>query len=355
MNTVATLFSGGGGFDIGAKAAGYRPIWGIEYIPEIAAVYATNIGDHIIVESLLNVDPAHLERPKLLHASPPCQNASNAKGDKGETEGDRELARKVAHFISILKPKFFTLENVYFYRTFDSWKHIIAKALHNNGYSFDYWHVNSADYGVPQTRKRMIVIARRDGRKAMLPKGTHEEEPAPSLFGTAKRWDTWYDSTIDLLPTLPDDKFAPWQLERLPENLKPNTMFNGMDMKSTGRAMKGRYGDCPAATVTADDGRRPSTMPVAFIMDAANPHSNGQTKHRWGNEPVKTITSSDKLHRAFLMMGGNTGTTRARNASEPVATIVASIGKKEMPPPRLYSWPRCPHDTTLYGSVANIP
>lgn len=155
--TIATLFTGFGGVEVGAIQAGLRPIWGIEYNPKIAAVANKNLGNHVIVADVCRVDPATLEKPDVLHASPVCKNASVAsKGE--EAEEDRETARAVVRFIDTLRPQVFTLENVYPYRHFQSFK-IITGCLSKNGYMWDYENVNAADYGVPQTRRRLILRA----------------------------------------------------------------------------------------------------------------------------------------------------------------------------------------------------
>ena len=57
MRRFISLFSGGGGADIGAHLAGYTPVAANEYDPAIAAVYADNLGDHVRVGDILAQDP----------------------------------------------------------------------------------------------------------------------------------------------------------------------------------------------------------------------------------------------------------------------------------------------------------
>jgi DNA (cytosine-5)-methyltransferase 1 len=191
-----TLFSGFEGVGIGMKAAGWQHVGGIEYDDKIASVARTN-GFDVTTADVLKVCPNDFPAADWLHASPPCPNFSNAKTDGEETEQDIALAQAVANWIISKRPSFFTLENVYQYRNSQSWE-IIARALLTHGYSLNYWHVNMADYGVPQTRRRMIVIARRDGRMPMLPPATHAENPANGLFGMLKRWVGWYEAIEDI-------------------------------------------------------------------------------------------------------------------------------------------------------------
>lgn len=210
MTTYGDWFTGFGGMTLGAIAAGLDVVFGAEYDPKIAEVYRQNIGDHIVVCDLLKTPVTAFPRVDVFHASPPCPNFSNAKANGEETENDIALSAKVAEYIAYHLPDVFTLENVYQYRNSKSWL-AIAQALHTHGYLFNYWHVNMADYGVPQTRQRMIVIARRDGVMPQLPPATHAAEPQPGLFGTMARWVSWYEAIEDLVPELPDSQFAPYQ------------------------------------------------------------------------------------------------------------------------------------------------
>lgn len=273
-------------------AAGFAPLWAVEYDADIAAVYRQNIGDHVRMGDILDMNPADFETPDILHASPPCPNFSQAKTGAAETEVDIALAQKVADFIAELLPPFVTLENVYMYRQSRSWQ-IIAQALLTHGYQFNYWRVNMADYGVPQTRQRMIVIARRDGERPQLPPQTHAENPQPSLFGGLQRWVSWYEAIADLIPGLPDSEFAPWQVERLPAQLQ-TYLCSGTDTKTPFRGV-----GVPAATVTVSD----AGAIRAFI-------TNGQ----------QTET--------LVMNGGNTSNAIPYRTDAPFFTVTAGMGDK---------------------------
>lgn len=354
----ATLFSGGEGAGLGMVAAGFEHAWGVEYDDKIAQVARDN-GFNVLTADILQCDPNDFDRVDWLHASPPCPNFSNAKANAEETDNDRALAAKVCQFITELLPRFVTLENVYQYRKSQSWQ-TIAKTLLTHGYALNYWHVNMADYGVPQTRKRMIVIARRDGITPMLPPATHAEIPVNGFFEKRKQWVGWYEAIEDLIPTLPDSEFAPWQLERLPDEFR----YSLLAIPAVGNGKQHRISNEPAATVVAKpfgDGNkafiapggnatsfsirngdeparvvgdvgRVGNMARAFVMDAANPHSNGQIKHRWEDEPVKTMTASDMTIKAFIdgqqtAPDGNGGRKLTIRNEEPAVTISASNHK----------------------------
>ena len=92
--TIATLFSGGEGVGIGARAAGYRHLWGIERNAGVARVAERN-GFRTIVADVRDVDPETLPRPDVLHASPPCLDASGANGSRVESEEGKALGREL--------------------------------------------------------------------------------------------------------------------------------------------------------------------------------------------------------------------------------------------------------------------
>lgn len=305
--TIATLFSGGEGVGLGARAAGLRHLWGIEYSAAIAAVAQAN-GFAVTVADVREVDPAGLPAPDVLHASPPCPNFSNAKVGRGETERDIELGQAVARFIRTLQPRVFTLENVWAYRKAESWR-VIAQALGACGYMYDLAHLDAADVGVPQNRRRMWVRAVRGGLVPHLP------APEP--------WKGWYGAVEDLLPDLPDDEFAPWQLERMPAELRETVLVTGQYNKPSDcpdRDPQVTLGGTPANTVTASnkyDWR-------AFLMSAGNAHEPTVCA---ADEPARTVVGSHPAlgMRAFVAGNANAGRDiTIRVDDEPIYTVTAT-------------------------------
>lgn len=318
MKTYGDWFTGFGGMTLGAKAAGLDVVFGAEYDPKIAEVYRLNFGDHVMVCDLLKTPVTAFPRVDVFHASPPCPNFSNAKANNEESENDIALSVKVAEYITYHLPDVFTLENVYQYRNSKSWG-VIAQALHTHGYLFNYWHVNMADYGVPQTRQRMIVIARRDGVMPQLPPATHTAEPQPSLFGTMPRWVSWYEAIDDLIPELPDGKFAPWQVARLPKELARSLFIQAANAQSNGKITNEKHE--PARTVDASSG-----MPRAYIVNTREMHlsdSGANYTTRGNDEPVYTLsaTSHASRNKAFIVNDADARNPLWNN-DEPAATVV---------------------------------
>jgi DNA (cytosine-5)-methyltransferase 1 len=239
MKTFATMFSGFGGADVGLMAAGLRPLWGIEYDADIAGVYRNNIGAHVIIDDVRNVDYSSLPHVDWLHASPSCVRASVANVDATESAEDTEAALAVVRALQAHKPQVFTLENVWGYRNFSAFR-LILGTIGSMGYFYDFEHVNAADFGVPQTRRRLILRATR----GLLP-----PMPAPAP------WVGWYEAIADLLPTLPNSKLAPWQLARLRDGVKGTLLVDGK-LGSESTNVTTRDGESPCFTVTTSHNQR---------------------------------------------------------------------------------------------------
>lgn len=291
MKTFASLFTGFDGAGIGAQATGLTLAWGIEYRADIAEVANANLGGHVLVADILECDPRRFERVDVLHASPPCPNFSVAKKDRGETEHDLALAQKVADFVKTLLPTVFTLENVIAYRKSQSWR-LIEDALWNAGYWLQVEYVNAADFGVPQTRQRMIVRAMRRGWVPHLP------APEP--------WRNWLDTIADLVDNLPDTELAPWQIKRLGEMPQVSSLFSeGIAKGAGGRDLPliSRSKDEPAYTVTANHNM---LSMKALLINGGNPRvDNNWPSVRYDSQPTFTITGNQSKMpiRAYVLPG----------------------------------------------------
>lgn len=184
---AVVLFAGGGGIEAGMVQAGIRPVIAVEFDPskpELSQAIALNhhrnfskYGCRVIQLTVQEVARLGFigfkSRPDYLHASPVCANFSQAHtakaGKGGETTDDLTAAIAVAEAIRQLQPRVFTLENVPRYQNSQSFA-IILSALEQEGYSVDYSVVNMADFGLPQARRRLVLIASR-GFHVALPSG----------------------------------------------------------------------------------------------------------------------------------------------------------------------------------------
>jgi DNA (cytosine-5)-methyltransferase 1 len=214
---AVVLFAGGGGIEAGMVQAGIRPVIAVEYDPTkpqlshaIAHTHHQNFSEYcckIIQQSVQSVASSRFigfpSSPDYLHASPVCANFSQAHTAKAgaalETPDDLSAAQAVVTAIRELRPRVFSLENVPRYLNSQSFA-MILKTLESLGYRVNYSVVNMADYGLPQARKRLVLLASQDF-SLTLP-------PTSRLIG-------WYEAIAHLIPTMPDSQLLARQQQAL--------------------------------------------------------------------------------------------------------------------------------------------
>ena len=213
METMGSLFSGVGGWEFAAR--GYlRPVWALEFIPEIAHVYAQNHGHEPIIANIRDVDAMGLEPVDVLVASPPCPAFSKARKTSSTRSADAAAGLEILRFVEDLRPTRVVIENAPAYLGSDVAEELI-ETLRDFGFNVDARVLDAADYGCPQRRKRTIIRA--DMRGAPRP---------PLKLPEA----SWLDAIADLTPDLPEASLANWQrenIERVPPKSYPVFVVGG--------------------------------------------------------------------------------------------------------------------------------
>ena len=284
MAAIATLLSGGECVGVGARAAGLQHIWGFEYDDAIAGVARLN-GFDVRTADVMSLDTTTLPIPDVLHASPVCKRASQANqsaelNEDGTKEAPEDLAmgEKIASFIDVMTPRVVTIENVYQYRNFKAFKTICA-ALDRNGYMWDFDNLNSADFGVPQTRRRLILRAVRGALLPVLP------QPV--------RWVGWHEAIWDLSP-----QFVPITARWISRFFNPSkeSLPVLVDALNVSRPPTILAKDSPAMTVTAHYGTRASHVPTVWGDTKNGRHINARALARLQSIPDSYILpDSNKL------------------------------------------------------------
>ncbi len=169
MYKVVSLFSGCGGLDLGFKKAGFDIIWANDFDKYAVESYKHNISDHIICEDINNIKPSDIPEHDLLLAGFPCQPFSMMGKELGFSDYRGTLFFKILnilkyHLDTFGSPKIIVLENVKNLQTHDNGKtfKIMKESLEELGYTVNVDTLNSADYGVPQTRNRTYVVGIKD-------------------------------------------------------------------------------------------------------------------------------------------------------------------------------------------------
>lgn len=180
--TVVSLFAGCGGLDLGFKKAGFDILWANDFFPEAVETYKNNIGDHIILGDITKIKSFDIPNNfDVLLGGFPCQGFSIANKRRSMKDERNFLYREMWRIIKDKKPKIFVAENVKGLLSMEGGLVIdmIVQDFKNLGYKVDYKLVNSADYGVPQQRERVLIIGNRLGKENRFPKKTHGDKMKP--------------------------------------------------------------------------------------------------------------------------------------------------------------------------------
>ncbi len=177
MITVISLFSGGGGLDLGFVNAGYKILWAIDNDPNAVATYKKNIGGHIICADITKQDVNLIPCADVVIGGPPCQSFSLA-GLRRTEDARGQLVWQYMRIIEKIKPKAFIFENVTGLLSAKNSRgekiiSLLKEEFKRIGYSVELQVMNAADFGVPQRRKRVIIVGLRGGESFVFPKPTH--------------------------------------------------------------------------------------------------------------------------------------------------------------------------------------
>ena len=185
--TALSLFSGGGGFDLGFDLAGYKHVSSYELLDFAAETIKKNRpgwriygGDQGDVTKIKWSD--YVDNVDVIHGGPPCQPFSTAGRQKGKNDS-RDMFPEFVRAVQEIKPLAFVAENVKGLATtkFSSYiEQTILRPL-NSEYEIRQFLLNAADFGVPQGRVRLVFLGlHKDkvGKIPSCPSPTHD----PSRF-----------------------------------------------------------------------------------------------------------------------------------------------------------------------------
>jgi DNA (cytosine-5)-methyltransferase 1 len=330
LELIVDSFAGGGGASTGIEMAlGRSPDIAINHDATALAMHEVNHPQtKHLVEDVWNVDPiaATGGRPVgLAWFSPDCKHFSKAKGGKPVEKKIRGLAWVVVHWANIVSPRVIILENVEEFQTWGplgadnkpcpiqkghTFKRWIGE-LERIGYVVEWRELRACDYGAPTIRKRLFLIARRDGEPIIWPMPTHGDPKSDAVkSGKLKAWRTAAE-IIDWSLPCPSifDSAAEIMAKYGLRAVRP------LANASTARLAKGI--------------RR-------YVVDAAKPFIVNLTHHGGErtesiDEPMMTVTGAHRGEKALAMpfvagVGGRMaqhGTTGARGIDQPWQTVTA--------------------------------
>ena len=190
------LFSGAGGFSIGFTKVGFNPLLCVDFNPNVAATHKENFSQIPFLEANLSdkeiqnkiINKYSNKDIGVIVGGPPCQGFSmfgkrrfvNTKNYNPASDKRNDLIFSYINIVSSLQPRWFVMENVPGFANLDSGRFLIKviDCFKKIGYKNIEWQIlNAAEYGVPQLRKRLVVIGNRTGHIIPWPKRKFFKDP----------------------------------------------------------------------------------------------------------------------------------------------------------------------------------
>jgi DNA (cytosine-5)-methyltransferase 1 len=308
MFEVVDLFCGAGGMSLGLKLAGMRLHLGVDRSPHCVATYALNFPEAKALQADVgSLTPRQIFRyveskSKLVLAGcPPCQLFSQLHRSRGPVGPEIQSYLRLVEAIS---PRCLVFENVPLIRSYpDAWGAVI-ETLGRIGYHVRHKVVCASDFGVPQHRKRLILIAARTPIEIPVRTPTHPKTVRDAIGGMPE-----FDPSIPNHVTM---RLAPQNLVRL-----KSTKRDGGTSKRSGSKFDDSYArmywDRPAPTIT--------TRCVSF--------SNGRFGHPEFDRAmtVREAATLQGFPRDFVFEGGVwEGASQVGNAVPP--PVARAVGDK---------------------------
>lgn len=325
---VADFFCGCGGTSAGLRAAGMDIALGLDIDADAAKTYRRNFPEATFFESdiakvtprevLAAVDP---DRPLLVSACAPCQPYSGLGGG-AKRDPRRTLLLRLLPFLEVLQPTFVLVENVPGLHSRRAPAHAgtfarFCKALRRMGFEVTSGVVDCRAFGVPQRRRRLVIMASRLG-PIDLPLATHGRGDGFLPMSTVWDW-------IGDLPPIAAGEEHP----NVPNHLASAvTELNLRRLQATPPG--GSRSDWPAdlrltCHATHDGhpdvyGRMSADAPAPVLTTKCTSISNGRFGHPFQNRPISVREAAclQTFPRDFVFEGGIKSATKQIGNAVPV-------------------------------------
>ena len=202
------LFAGCGGLTVGLKRAGFRVSHAIELDKHACSTYKVNHPEVRMLQqdirTVATPEMSDADGPDLVAGCPPCQGFSSLTSKWHRRDPRNSLVGEMGRFVEDLRPRVVMMENVPGVAT--KGRHLLnrlIRKLERLGYSVEWGVLQVADYGVPQLRKRFVLLAGK-GFRIPLPAPTHSRDGSGGLL----RWRTVGDAIRDQCEPTRYDKLS---------------------------------------------------------------------------------------------------------------------------------------------------
>lgn len=295
---IFELFSGAGGLSLGFTMSGkFKIIAANEILKDAGLAYQMNHPDTKVLikdirdlseSEILSILQENINNIDVVIGGPPCQAYSTA-GKRLMSDPRAELFQEYIRVLKILSPKVFVFENVKGLLSMQNGKLFprIIEEFENLGYSTTYKILNSADFGVPQQRERVIIVGTKLKKAFEFPSPTHRNPDLPHDMFTAKLpvYVTLGEAIGDLPHLNNNDKEETYLSD--PQNEYQAFMRSEVKGKLTEHSSPNNSEWLQKIMATLPEGGSPKDLP-----DDLKPKSGfGNSYCRlWWNKPSTTIT-----------------------------------------------------------------
>jgi DNA (cytosine-5)-methyltransferase 1 len=331
------LFCGAGGASCGIDAAGYELTAAVDTDPDALNTHTQNLPGYTAKQNLKQVDksiiPVRAQNPEYIHGSPPCKGFSNANDNRSVDDPRNSLVFSFIEWVEELQPEVATMENVTGMLSISrNFMEKIETHFRKVGYQVKYRTLNAANYGVPQTRKRVITVAIRNDQilpNRWFPKPTHNECETSTLDGrNLKSWVTVEKAIGDIAGSIGQHRpqgnnngttGATWRSVTSPSHTvkgqgshvtvssvsnhtpqehgdKAKQRFRDiLSGEKEGKGLSGRVANLgePSPTITADE--TAAVPPILPLNHDPRPSTDGKP-HDWeSREPAETLQADARL------------------------------------------------------------
>ncbi len=206
------LFCGAGGFSVGFERAGIDVVHGVDIATQALETFEENHDGSAVHHDISDGVPRDLADldVDIVFGSPPCKGFSDARGSRRLDDDRNKLVFSFIQWVDHFQPAYVMMENVAGMTTIsDEFLEAIQAEYRDAGYRVAWETLNAADFGVPQTRERVIYVGVREDIDVSptLPEGTHSEmaDGQLTLDGDQLRGWTTVAAALEDLPAPTED------------------------------------------------------------------------------------------------------------------------------------------------------
>ena len=273
--TVGSMFAGVGGIDLAFEQAGFMVIWANELDKYACRTYRLNFDERILVEGdIQKISTDDIPGFDVRIAGFPCQAFSSVGLLKGFEDPRGNLFFETARVIAAKRPKLVFFENVANLIKHDNGNTFatISSTMKELGYYITYKVMNASDYGIPQQRNRIYIVASTNKRlieKFKFPKERPLKKDAFAYFDKERQPEEYYmdhHRKWDEMMAYMDDRhrvyrFTDWGLSRGRDGICPTLLAA---MGSPYERIPFFYDDYSVRKITQKEAARLQGFPESF-------------------------------------------------------------------------------------------